>query len=229
VSGASLVSVVIPTLDAARFLDQALDSVEAQSHPDLEVLLIDGGSTDGTVEIGRRRRRVRIVGQTGSGLAAAWNDGIDAARGDLIAFLDSDDLWMPQKLTRQVEALEADLDAAYALARFRFVLEPGHPVPRGFLPAHLEGDHLSPLPSAVLARRDLFARIGTFDPRWVTASDVDFFARATNAELPFAVVDEVLVHKRVHDTNLSLFNGATVNRELLEVLQANVRRKRGTA
>lgn len=220
------VSVIVPTKDAARFLSDALDSVEAQTYDHWEVVLVDGESTDDTLAIARRYPGVRIVGQGGAGLADAWNCGIEAAEGELIAFLDSDDRWEPEKLGRQVRVLVDDLAVDCVITRMRFALEPGFPCPPGFRPELLESDHVANMPSALLARRSVFDRIGVFDVRWPIATDIDWFARVKDAGLRVEVVPEVLVYKRVHDTNLSTIGGSTYSRELIEVLKATVDRQR---
>ncbi len=225
-SGGPLVSVVVPTLNAARYLAEALESIESQSYERREIVLVDGGSTDGTLEIADRYAAVRVIHQSGNGLADAWNCGIEASAGELVAFLDSDDLWEPTKLGRQVGILLAEPEAVCAIARVRFALEPGLPLPPGFRPALLDSDYLANMPSALLARRSLFERIGGFETRWAIASDIDWFARLKDSGLRVAVADEVLVIKRVHDANLSTLGGATLNAELVEVLRASVARRR---
>jgi glycosyltransferase involved in cell wall biosynthesis len=224
---ASLVSVVVPTLNAARYLADALDSIEAQGHESLEVVLVDGGSTDGTLEIAGRYRRVRAIAQKHAGLPDAWNCGIAAAAGELIAFLDGDDRWAPEKLERQVRILEADPAVDCVITRMRFVLEPGLPVPPGFRPELLDSDHVAQMPSALLARRSVFDRVGVFETRWGIASDIDWFARVKDARLRVEVVPDVLLEKRVHDANLSTLGGVRLNRELVELLRASVERQRG--
>ncbi|HEY4346154.1 MAG TPA: glycosyltransferase [Gaiellaceae bacterium] len=224
-----LVSVIVPALNGARFLGEALDSIREQSYKRWEVLLVDGGSTDRTLEIASRFDRVRTISQLGSGLAGAWNEGLAAAEGELIAFLDSDDRWLRDKLSRQVALLAADPSIDCAIARVRFVLEPGLPIPSGFRPELLEGDHVANMPSALLARRSVFERIGDFDTRWRIAMDIDWFARLKDAGLRTELVPEVMLEKRVHDANLSILGGATLNLELVELLRESVARRRGTA
>ena len=221
-----LVSVIVPTKDAARFLAAALDSIEAQTYKSLEIVLVDGGSTDSTLEIAARYGRLRAIEQSGAGLADAWNCGLEAAGGELIAFLDSDDYWQPDKLARQVGVVIEGPEVDCVISRMRFVLEPGFPVPPGFRPELLDSDHVANMPSALLARRSVFERIGVFETRWAIAPDIDWFARVKDAGLRVEVVPEVLVYKRVHDANLSTLGGATLNRELLEVLRESVVRRR---
>ncbi len=106
-----LISVVVPAHNAERFIAEALASVQAQSHRNLEVVVVDDGSTDRTAEIveaiASRDGRVRLIGTPRRGVSAARNLAIARARGDLIAPLDADDLWLPQKLARQYAKLGA--------------------------------------------------------------------------------------------------------------------------
>jgi Glycosyl transferase family 2 len=222
----ALVSVIVPTLNAERYLGQALESVRRQTYPRWEVVVVDGGSSDGTLDVAAGRDGVRIVQQTGVGLADAWNCGLANARGELIAFLDSDDLWEPEKLARQMRAFESDPAAECVITRMRFALEPGFEPPPGFRPELLDSDHVANMPSALLARGSVFERIGIFDTRWSIAPDIDWFARLKDANVRVVTVPEVLVRKRVHDANLSTLGGAKLNRELVAVLRESVERRR---
>ena len=104
-----LVSVIIPAYNAQRFVRTTLLSARAQIYTDLEIIIVNDGSTDETADIvesmAKTDKRIRVVYQTNSGLAAARNRGIAEARGDYIAPLDADDLWHPQNIARQIEAI----------------------------------------------------------------------------------------------------------------------------
>src|SRR5436190_9018266 len=103
------VSVVIPTYNYARYLGAAIDSALQQTHAPLEVIVVDDGSTDDTPRLlDGYGDRIRVIRQKNSGVAAARNAGVREARGELIAFLDSDDLWKPRKLELQIARFEAD-------------------------------------------------------------------------------------------------------------------------
>lgn len=102
-----LVSVVIPTYNRARLLPAAIESVLGQEYPNTEIIIVDDGSTDDTQEVlGRFSNRINVLKQKNKGAAAARNHGIRVSRGDIVTFLDSDDLWLPTKLELQVALLE---------------------------------------------------------------------------------------------------------------------------
>src|SRR5689334_21473917 len=102
------VSVVIPTYNRAAFLPAAIDSALSQSYPPCEILVVDDGSTDHTADVvAAYRARVRLIAQSNQGTAAGRNAGVAASSGAYVAFLDSDDLWLPHKLERQMERFAA--------------------------------------------------------------------------------------------------------------------------
>ncbi|MEA2458498.1 MAG: hypothetical protein QOC95_1470 [Thermoleophilaceae bacterium] len=225
-SAEPLVSVVIPVKNGARFLVDALADVAAQTYRRHEVVVVDGGSSDGSAEIARSVPGVRCVEQEGDGLPDAWNTGIAATRGELLAFLDSDDRWLPSKLETQVGALAHEPQADFAICHVRFFLEYGKPCPPGFDPMLLDGEHVANMPSALLTRRSVFDAIGNFPTDFEIASDIEWFARLKDSGLRRVVVPEALVKKRVHDTNLSYFAAGEMPRELLRVLRDSVARQR---
>lgn len=224
-AGPFLVSVIIAVRNGERYLAEAIESVLAQSHRAFELILVDDGSSDDTERIAASYSRVRYVRQTGQGAAVARNTGIEAARGELVAFLSHDDLWLPDKLSRQVEYLRRHAQTQYTVTNFKYFLEPGCLVPAGFKRELLDKSLVGRIPETLLARKSLFDRIGKFSSEFTIADDVDWFARAKDHEVPMAIIPEVLLLKRLHNTNLS--SNAQVNsQELLELLKNSVLRKR---
>ena len=219
------VSVVMAVLDAEPFLRESLDSVVAQVHP-VEIVVVDGGSRDESVAIASSYEQVRCLTQRGEGLGNAWNEGIAASSGELIAFLDSDDRWLPGKLDAQVAHLEADPELAAVIGMVRFFLEPGEPIPSGFRPELLEGEHVGRMPGALLARRRTFERLGGFQESYRIAVDVDWFARLKDSGLDLGVVPELVIEKRVHGSNLSNSDQDRLAGELTRAMHASVRRQR---
>lgn len=227
-SDALSVSVVLAVKNSERYLAQALESVRAQTYAPCEVLVVDGGSTDRSVELASAFPGVRVLAQSGTGFVDAWNCGITAARGELIAILDSDDYWAPEKLERQVARFAAEPETDYSLTRMRFFLDRADYIPPGFKPELLDRDHVGRFPGALVARRALFDRIGLFDTRWEIAGDVDWFARVQDGGARLGIVPAVLYFKRVHETNLS-YNARTFSPEIVRVLKRSLARRREQA
>lgn len=221
-----LVSVIIPVKDGERFLAEAINSVLEQDYRPLEIIVVDGRSVDRTREIAGSFEQVRVIRQVDRGLADAWNVGIDAANGEFIAFLSHDDLWVPNKLSIQVNHMVDHPEIQYTITRVKFFAQPGLPIPPGFRTRLLEGDHIGHMPETLVARRSAFDVVGRFDVSLSVSPDVDWFARAKDKKVRMATMAEVLLLKRVHDANLSLVEVDESHRDLLRVLRHSIVRQR---
>lgn len=221
-----LVSVIVATKNSARYVGEALESISAQTYGEYEAIVMDAASTDRTVEIAQVFLKTRVVQQRGQGFAGAWNEGIAAARGELIAFLDSDDRWAKEKLEKQVAVFVREPQMEMVIARMEYFLEREGFLPPGFKPELLARDHLAYFPGAMLVRRELFERIGTFGTEWKIASDVEWFKRVKDSGVKVGIVPEVLYYKRVHDANLSYYQARNFNHELIQLLKQSLERKR---
>jgi len=113
----------------------------------------------------------------------------------------------------------------YTIAKVKFVLEDGHSIPPGFRPELLEGEHIGCIMETLVARKALFEAMGKFNPEFKVAEDVDWFSRAKDNNIPIAVMAEVLLHKHIHNTNLSL-NSPVNNQNLLKIMRQSIERKR---
>jgi glycosyltransferase involved in cell wall biosynthesis len=221
-----LVSVIVPVYNGERFLAAALDSIRAQDHRPLEIVVVDDGSDDGTPAIAQARGDVRYERHPHRGLAATRNAGVEAARGDFIAFLDADDLWPAHKLRAQVAHLLEHPETDYVVAHLRNFLEPGHERPAWLRPELLEHEQIAFSTGTLLARRRMFERIGTFDTRFVVGDDTDWFARAQAAGLVAAVLPEVLLERRIHDRNHTGETLDVCRSTAIEILKASLDRRR---
>jgi glycosyltransferase involved in cell wall biosynthesis len=205
----SAVSVVIPTYNRARMVIRAIDSVLAQTFRDLELIVVDDGSTDDTVSRLRMLAdaRIRVLSlPANSGGSRARNEGLRAARADLVAFLDSDDEWLPLKLEAQLARLRESEDPRVAVVYCPWLSRDhlaGREAPGG-LPA-TEGDVLDALlggwnvaTSAALIRRGALERVGGFDESLAGAHDYDLWLRLAAAGHHFVAVREPLVIKHAH-------------------------------
>jgi len=197
-----LISVIVPVYNGELYLSFAIRSILGQDYDPLEVIVVDDGSTDNSSNIARSFKEVRYVHQSNQGVAMARNIGIAAARGEFIAFLDADDLWASNKLTAQVEYLLKNPQLGYVLAKMHNFLEPGINWPSWQGEKFSEEDEYSYSVSALAARKSVFDEIGTFDPRFRIGSDTDWLIRAKEAGIRMAILPDVLVERRIHDSNL---------------------------
>ena len=211
-----LVSIILPTFGRLKYLRPAVDSVFAQTRQDWELIIADDGSDEETRAYLRTLAddcRVKVVGLAHTGTPAiVRNAALREARGEYIAFLDSDDLWAARKLERQVDILRARVNCRWSYTAFLRVDASGDPLPeeahRRWVPH--EGDIFEQVVTgcasvrtpSVLATRQLSAQAGGFDEAMRSAEDYDLWLRlALYSEV--AVVDEPLVYVRYHDENHS--------------------------
>jgi glycosyltransferase involved in cell wall biosynthesis len=226
---ASTVSVIIPVYNGACYLGTALSSVLAQCDPPLEIIVIDDGSTDETAAVVAQWQQpgatpIRYHYQANAGPAAARNRGVALAQGELLAFLDADDWWQPTKLQAQAACLTQSPAPGYVLTEMVVEQEAGTGWPAALNRAHYQNQPVCYLPSALLVWRHVFAQVGAFDESYRYSDDADWFLRAKDAAIPFVVVPEPLVVKRIHGANLSHNPGMTT--ETLRAVHASVRRQR---
>lgn len=196
-----MISVIVPTFERAGVLPRALESIERQTRPPDEVIVVDDGSTDGTGDLVRSRfQNVRYLGQEENrGVSAARNLGIREATGEWIALLDSDDEWLPRKLELQMAAVRSG--GELACHTDETWIRSGRRVNPGRRHAKVGGwifaDCL-PLcaisPSSILLHRRVLGEIGTFDESLPACEDYDLWLRLT-AGYPVRLVDEALVVK----------------------------------
>ncbi len=208
-----IVSVVIPTYNRADFLMQAIKSVRTQSFTDYELIVVDDGSTDHTIALLEpliERKEIRYVFQQNQGESAARNTGVRMAQGKYIAFLDSDDLFMPEKLEKQVVCLETALDIGIVHSGYSKFDDAGNDL--GYRDtSHLSGwvypqillewSVLIAVP-AVMVRSSVLAEVGGFDEIMIHAPDLDLWRRIA-MHYRFGVIPEMLSKVRKHPGNVS--------------------------
>ncbi len=200
-----LVSVVIPCFNGERFLAAAIDSALSQDYTAMEVIVVDDGSTDGSHRIMESyASRIAVVRQTNGGPSAARNSGIRLSQGSYVAFLDADDYWRVDFVSKMVAALRRS-NAAIAYCGWQNI---GLPGPRGqpFVPPDYETDDQKILlllsgvrwpMHAAMVQRQVVERIGGFDTRWPSCEDFAFWlCTATSQRL--VRVPEVLAYYRHH-------------------------------
>ena len=206
---APLISVVIPAFNAEPFVKDAIESVLRQSYSPIECIVVDDGSSDGTgCAVAQYGRRVRLISQRNQGVARARNRGAAEGRGELLAFLDADDVWLPERLALQARELEgsaaeAVLCAATEVDRYlRPIVErrvAPRPSPETML---LQQGSLVSCSSNMLIKHSSFDEVGGFHDALSVSADWDFLLRLLETG-PLEYVDEPLVLYRRHGGNMS--------------------------
>lgn len=218
-----LVTVVIPNYNYARYLPQTLESVLQQTWPYIEIIVVDDGSSDGSAEIlDSYGTCLRWIRQKNQGVAAARNRGAQEAQGDLIAFLDADDIWLPTKIQRQVERFCADPELGLIhCGLIEFNEQDGDLMTKldgieGWVANDLlllQRSVVHGVGSSGLVPRETFESIGGFDPRLSTSADWDFAYRIASQQR-VGFVSEALVRYRMHSSNMHS-NISVMERDML--------------
>lgn len=195
-----LVTVVIPAYNREHMLGEAIANVLEQGYPALDLIVVDDGSTDGTADVARSHPQARLFDQPNSGPAQARNRGIINARGDYIAFLDSDDLWPRGMLALLVQALDDDpeTDVVMGWPQLARRLGPGE--------YEYEGNPVEGFPSYITGtvfRREVFSRVGLFDADLRFGEDNDWFERAGECGARIRRLDCASVIIRRHGGNMT--------------------------
>lgn len=219
------VSVIVPLHQGARFIADALESLRRQDEPPAEVLVIDDGSTDQGPEVVLRFPEATLMRQPQGGPAAARNRGLAAATGDLVAFLDQDDLLRPAALRRHRETFEARPEVVLSVCRQRFALADGELLPSWQRPELVGAETVAWTPSCLCMRRSVFDTIGRFDESLRATSDSEWVRLFRASGLPFATIDETLTDRRIH-AGCQSGDAATIRRELLALARRAARRMR---
>jgi glycosyltransferase involved in cell wall biosynthesis len=231
-----LVSVVIPTFNYGHFITEALESVFSQTYPHFEVIVVDDGSTDDTREkLEPFRKRIQYIYKKNGGLSAARNTGIEASRPNLVALLDSDDLWHPKKLEIQVGFLKKHPEIALLgsgairdmLSGWPSIEDVNSQLGKAVtLPELVIRSHFAP--SSVIIRRECLNKVGLFDTDLRAVEDRDMWIRIASC-YEVSKLQVPLVYYRVHNGNMSLAAGRMEENELkvLRKAFANIQTLRG--
>lgn len=207
------VSVVIPAYNQAQYLSGAIESVLAQTYQDYEIIVVNDGSTDNTAEVATRfEPDIRYIYQKNQGLAGARNTGIRHARGQYIALLDSDDLWLPTFLEEMMALAAANPDAAVFYGGMHYIDANGSPLsqqggikstpPEEMYRTLLRANHL--VPSATMLKRSIVVEAGLFDIAFRRLQDWELWIRLLRQGQTFIGLDQCLLQYRIHGESLSI-------------------------
>ncbi len=219
-----LISVIIPAYNSRRYLGEALRSVFGQDYRPIEVIVVDDGSIDNTSEVARSFKNVIYTYQSNRGPAVARNTGLTMALGDVIAFLDADDLWPENKLQMQFEHLEKDPFVEIVMGHVQCLrLLKGNNNRYHF--EKFANPFFTFLFGAVLFRKSVFDKIGLLDESLRFSEDVDWFLRAKESGSSMITIPQVTLLYRIHNNNMVREKDIR-NRGMLAMLKKSIERKR---
>ncbi len=217
-----LVSVVTPVLNSAPTLELTLSSVAAQTYPNIEHIVVDGGSSDGTIDLLRRFRSIvplRWISEPDSGMYAAINKGISLAQGDIVSYLNGDDLYMPWSIEGAVSALGSN-GADLAFGDLLVLVKRGghgHKVNMQFYPAFRPSIYAYEVnmgQPTVFWRRRVSDKVGGFDERMRYAGDFEYWLRTGMAGFRYTHIREVLAVAVEHERTLSTIHADELRQEV---------------
>lgn len=240
------VSVVLPVHNGERFLAEAIENVLSQQYEPLEIIVVDDGSTDSTAAIANHfENSVRYIRQQQQGPSKARNQGIESSTGEVIAFLDVDDLWPPQKLAQQVGYLAQHPTVEIVQGYIqRMQMEPPAAAQDGFcvssstdnLQQEVRGGALKfypvsePYPfinlGSAVYRRSVFDKVGLFDETLWDNEDTDWFTRAWENNVKKVVLSDIALFYRMHDRNMTLSQRNLIHHGLIKIYKRHIDRLR---
>ena len=209
------ISVIIPAYNAEKHIEAAIKSIHQQNYDNLEIIVIDDGSTDTTADI-CKALGVKLIQQENLGISAARNVGLKAATGDLIAFLDADDLWCDNKIKNQLKLLQKPLLPSFILGLSIAINNEALPITDAHFVLSL---------GTSLVKKEVFEKVGNFDEKLELGEDIDWFLRVMEAEFNCAVEPNPILKFRRHENN------TTNNREktkqfFLKAIRQSLKRRR---
>lgn len=221
-----LISVIIPVCNREHYLAEAIESAIAQTYHPIEIIVVDDGSTDGTADVARRfSETVRYFYQSNSGCSAARNTGVKKAQGSFLAFLDSDDLWVEEKLFRQMAVLDSDGDLDMVFGHVSHFYSPDlEKHKRDKLLRQTEkmpGYHAGTL----LIKREAFLGVGLLDVNYELGEFLDWYGKAKEMGMKSAILPEVVMKRRIHSSNMVTLK-RNDQKDYIRILKASLDRRR---
>jgi len=222
-----MVSVIIPAYNSAHYLKIALDSVLNQSFSDLEIILVDDGSTDNTKGLlnDYSDERIQYYYKENGGLSSARNYGIERAKGKYLAFLDADDIWEHNKIEEQIKCLEEQKNISIVTCNFQYIDKEGRELKVFNMRARYPKDGFNLynllrccflIPSSILMKREIIDGLGVFNEDYDGAEDIEYFLNVLE-KYELGLIDKVLLKYRTGHSSLSRgFRSYCVREQVLD-------------
>ncbi|EWT04288.1 hypothetical protein N864_02135 [Intrasporangium chromatireducens Q5-1] len=220
-SVAGLVTVVVPAFNAEQFLGDALRALAAQDYPQVEIVVVDDGSSDQTNELATRTPGVHLVTQENAGPSAARNTGMAVGNGEFFTFCDADDRFRADKVSKQVRYLREHPEVGCVLVHHQTFFESDVTRPEWLT------DEDGVQPQSAMVRREVVDQIGGFDPTYRFTEGFEWLGRMRDAGIGIGVLADVCVDRRIHHTNMS-YERADLQHNMLRSLRDRLERNRRT-
>jgi glycosyltransferase involved in cell wall biosynthesis len=229
------VSVIIPVYNGLSFIRKAVESVWQQTFQPSEIILVDDGSEDGSINVMNQLAEESLVPcklfqQSNKGPASSRNLAVKHASGTIIAFLDQDDLWHPTYLEKQIHNLQKADSNSYVICNFQFFVDLNYQQQNEGVPAWVRPELMAApqpgyLPSCMVMHRELFLRVGYFDESLIVGYDFDWIVKAIDAGIKTNLTPEVLLDRRIHSDNQSS-NVSSFRKDITRIIHTTLSRRR---
>ncbi|MBY0376734.1 glycosyltransferase family 2 protein [Patescibacteria group bacterium] len=222
-----LISVIMPVFNTEKYLREAIDSVFGQTYKNIELIAIDDGSIDSSAQIleSYGDKIIFLKNTKNTGIANCRNQGILSSHGDLIALMDSDDIWKLDKLELQVAELKENKNIDISFCFFECFISPELPEEvkqTRYCPEGVMSGHVS---AAALIKREIFDKVGYFDTKWTVGEFIDWCSRAKDLGFQTGMVEKVLYLRRIHASNTGVTERPS-RTDYLKIVQNAIHRKR---
>jgi glycosyltransferase involved in cell wall biosynthesis len=234
------VSVVMPAYNSACFIEEAIESILCQTYPDFELILINDGSMDKTLEVmetyAGQDSRIRLLSHENMGMGTSLNAAISTASGNWIVRMDADDVMLSHRIERQLQFLAERPDVAVASSLVIYIDEQGRQIGGSVSDLRTAEDFGSYLRSnellgfhhpASIFRKDVFLKVGGYRPQFWPAEDIDLWNRIAEEGYVVLVQQEYLLKYRVHSRSVSISGAKTARTKVRWVKECMLRRRRG--
>jgi glycosyltransferase involved in cell wall biosynthesis len=220
-----LVSVILSVYNGEKYLEEAIESLLAQTYTPIEIIIVNDGSIDRTEEvIAKYREVVRYLYQTNRGQPAATNLGISMAKGEYIAFLDADDLYLPDKTETQLQFLQhrPDMDCVFGMVEQFYSPELSIEARTKWVcPSQIFPGYLA---AAGLFRRECFEKIGLFNEKQRIGVFIDWYMRACEKGLHHFLIETQVLKRRIHDNNMGIYSKNS-RHEYVQIVKEALKRR----
>lgn len=222
-----LISVILPVFNTEKYVAEAIESVLNQSYTNIELICINDGSTDRSIEILKSygSKIILIDSKENCGIGETRNKGIRIAKGDYIAFMDADDIWNEKKLETQLKAFEQNPTLAISFSHMGCFISPELPEEIKKLRYCPPGTQPGYISATAMIKASSFHKVGLFKPEWRVGEFVDWYARAKEIGLQAAIVPDVFLRRRIHDTNTGV-RARDARVDYIKILRASLQRKK---